>query len=235
MWLQVTVHAQDAAPEVIESPISRPHRVADRSSGRAATAALSRLDDGNGMYLAFGTLWNVALTMGTADVGAGGGDAQAVTKDTAGVIRAIASAHRTYYTLRRAIFAQVNGAPGPAIVNVRPGVSLLGITWRSASASPSSPAPSLVMDVAADHALPDGATPEAAVQWGTSSLIAERYVTAAQLMMSAVAKGGTVGEVARRDVFGVFAAARQASVPPVLVRTDRDIGPRSRPTRRRVS
>jgi hypothetical protein len=221
MWLQVTVHAQEATPETIESPIFDRVGYADRVAGRATTAALSRLDDGNGMYLAFGTLWNVALTMGTATAGAGDGTAHSVSKDTAGVIRAIASAHRMYDALRRAIFARASGAPGQAMVNVRPGVSLLGITWRSTGANP--PAPSLVMDIAADHALPDGATPEAAVQWGTSSLIAERYVTAAQLMMSAVAKGGTVAEVARRDVFAVFAAARQASVPPVLVRTDREI------------
>lgn len=223
MWLQVTVQAQGTTPETIESPIFDRVGYADRVAGRAATAALSSLDDGRGMYPAFGTLWNVGLTMGSATAGAGDGVAHAVTNDPAGVIRAIASAHRTYEALRRAIFAQLSGPSGPAIVNVRPGVSLLGITWRSAGATPSSPAPSLVMDVASDHALPDGAPPEAAVQWGTSSLIAERYVTAAQLMMSAVAKSGTVGQVTRRDVFGVFAAARQASVPAVLVRTDRDI------------
>jgi hypothetical protein len=223
MWLQVTVQAPDTPPETVESPVFDRIGYADRVAGRAATATLAKLDDGKGMYLPFGALWNVGVTIGTATAGVGDGVFHGVSKDSAGVIGAIASAHRTYSPLRRAIFAQTNGAPGAAIVNVRPGVSLFGIVWRPNSASPASPVPSLVMDVASDHALPDGATPETAVQWGTSALLAERYATAAQLMLSAVAKGGNVGEVANGDVVGVFAAARRAAVPSMLVRTDRDI------------
>ena len=88
--------------------------------------------------------------------------AHATTKDAA-VVRVVASAHRTYDPLRRAIFAEVSGASAQPIVHVRPGVSLLGIVWRSGEGASPSPVPSLVMDVSSDHALPYGATPDAAI------------------------------------------------------------------------
>jgi hypothetical protein len=222
MWLQVAVAAPGAAPETIESAIVDRVGYAARVAGRAATANLAKLDDGKGMYPAFGTIWNVAASVGTATVGAGDGSpAHAITKDTAAVVRSLAAAHRTYGPLRRAIFAEASGASAPAIVSVRPGVSLLGIVWHSGDGAVT-PVPSLVMDLASDHALPDGAAPDAAVRWGTSSLIAERDVTNARAMMSAVAKGGHVTDAPATDVFTVFAAAK-ASGAPVLVRTDRDV------------
>jgi hypothetical protein len=223
MWLQVVVTAPGVAPETIESAIVDRVGYADRVAGRAATAPLAKLDDAKGMYPAFGTVWNVAASLGTATVGAGdGGPAHPVTRDAAGVVRSLASAHRTYDALRLALFAEASGAGAPPIIRVRPGVSLVGIVWRSGDGASAAPVASLVMDLASDHALPDGAAPEAAIRWGTSSLLAEREVTNARPMMSAVAKGGPVTDAPMRDVFSVFAAAR-ASGAPVLVRTDRDV------------
>jgi hypothetical protein len=196
---------------------------ADRAAGHAAAAPLAPLADANMQYSRFSEVWNIAVAEGTGMVGVGD-HASAGGKKTGslGLIAVMGTIQRSYGTLRRAIFADLTGGGAPAIDNALPGVNVMAATWAPSGAN-AKPAPTLAMNVVADHARPRGPDTNAALSWAVSSLMAERTVVSSDRMMEAVESHADPAAIGVVDVFSVFAAAQKSKVASALVRSDSDI------------
>jgi hypothetical protein len=220
-WLQVTVNAAGVKPESIESTIFDRIAFADRAAGKASSVSLPPLDDAHGAYLPFAALWNIGINTGSAVAGAGdGGRFDPKSDDTDNLIHALGSIQRTYYAFRQSLFGAINTSKALPVENVQPGISLFAATWEANGAAPS---PALLMDVSSDHAVPEGAQPAQAVQWGVSSLVAERLLTNGPTMFAAAAIGRPFSQIPGRDVLGVFDLAQHNSVGAALVHSGGDL------------
>ncbi|HEV3152181.1 MAG TPA: hypothetical protein VGZ02_00095, partial [Candidatus Baltobacteraceae bacterium] len=157
LWLDAVVKAPESPEVAVERPIFDRIAVADRDAGHAATAKLH-----DAVFASFGTVWNVAINLGTGVVGVG--DSSSVerrTNDPGALIHDLGLAQRGYYTVRRSVFADERGPNAAPIEAARPGISFLGTA--PVASGPYAGELGLVMDRASDSAIPDGATPADAI------------------------------------------------------------------------
>ncbi len=218
LWLDVAVATRGAKPVLVERPIFDRVAYADRASGHAGTATLAEWNDN--AYAPFATVWNIGTSLGSAVVGTGERGKVAPKNDLPTTIRALGGMQRSYYAVRRAIFADERGVKALPIRNVVPGISFAGIAPRMFNGLA---APVLTMDIASDAALPDGGNASDVAAWGVASLIAERTATNADELFAAAQRDMAPALVPAMDVIAVFDASRKAGGSAKLVATSADV------------
>ena len=210
--LDVSVSAPDAAARTVERPIFDRVSAADRAAGRAATATLADLS----MY-AFGTVWSVGVNLGTAVVGTGDrAKLDMRSNEPAAIVRAMGRAHRSYYLLRRAAFADIVGSSAPPVASSRAGISFLGLARYAAGPVPFG----LTMDRAVEGGGPHGGDGASSLAWGVSSVYGERLAVAMPAMMKSVEK---LDQLPFDDTIEMFYIARHSNNPPALVRSGSEV------------
>ncbi|MFY9718179.1 MAG: hypothetical protein WAK16_00915, partial [Candidatus Cybelea sp.] len=210
--LDVTVNVPNEPSLTVSRPIFDRIAAADRVAGNAASATLAPVD-----FMRFGTVWNVALNLGTGVAGAGDGKPVDPNLDNPqSTLGALGTMQRAYYALRRAVFADALGRAAPPIVGAHPTVTFVGLTPYSAGPIPFG----LAMDRANEGAAPDGGSAEASLAWGVASVYGERLAVNALPMMR---KMNNLDQLPFGDVLEVFYLARNANVAPALVRSSADV------------
>jgi hypothetical protein len=167
--------------------------------------------------LPFGTLWNIAVNLGTGVAGAGGANAalDPNANDPATLVAAVGMTHRAYYALRRAVFADALAPSPPPVVTAKPGISFLGVAPLAAGPYPFG----LVMDRAAEGAVPAGDA-TAALAWGVASVYGERLAVAATPMMK---RRDSLDLLPFDDTIEMFYIARHSNNAPKLVASSADV------------
>jgi hypothetical protein len=194
----------------VERPIFDRVSASDRAAGRAATADLAPLS-----HTPFGTVWNVAASLGTGVVGVGNLTAPSTaTDDPAALNNMMGLAHRSYYTLRRALFGD-GAQAATAIVSVGPGISFLGLAPQAAGPAPFG----LAMDRGTDASVPLGGDASSGLRWAVASVYAERLAIASPKMMATQ----NLDTLPFDDAIEMFYIARHTNVAPALVRSSSDV------------
>lgn len=209
--LDVTVTEPNGPPTTVERPIFDRVSASDRAANRAATTPLSPMT-----LLPFGTVWNVAVNLGTGVAGAG--DTSQIdpkSDDPAALNRVLGRMHRAYYALRRALFADAVAPPVP-VVTVKPGISFLGLAPYAAGPYPFG----LAMDRASEGAVPDGGGQNAGLAWGVASVYAERLAVGATAMMK---RKDSLDVLPFDDTIEMFYIARHSNDAPKIVSSSGDV------------
>jgi hypothetical protein len=212
LQLDVTVTAAATPRVTVERSIFDRVSAADRAAGRAATAKLAPSS-----LLPFGTLWNIAVNLGTGVVGVGDRSALAPNSEEPAVLaRDIGAMHRAYYVMRRGVFADAVVPPAPPLVSVRPGVSFLGAAPQAEGITRFG----LAIDRAGEGAAPDGGDAASGLAWGVASLYGERLAIATPTMLAA---HDNLDTLPFDDVIEMFYIARHTHIAPAHVRSGSDI------------
>jgi hypothetical protein len=223
LWLETVATAPDGSSDKAERPVLDRIGYVERSSGHAATATLTPLDQVNGHYSVFSTVSNIAISVGETVVPrsllrSAPRFSPSMRRELYDVIEDLGELHRSFYRLRSELYRSAGAAGLRRALMWRPNVSLL--SWGGAGDSGR-----LILDLLSspvEIAARPADTPTPDLLWAESSVQAEHLTLHTGEFLSGKGKDlgppWTTSFRQTRDLASVFESSERDGIPSVVVR-----------------